>query len=206
MPNVIAPMILRSSPASPFVRKVLLAAELAGLGGQLTAVPADTGSDTDSVRRENPLGKIPTLVLEDGSTLYDSRVIVEYLDSLAGGGVLIPAEPAARFRALTLQALADGVADAALLSIYENRFRAETERSAAWVAYQAAKVDRALDALEGEPPAGTIDIGHVALACALGYLDLRYEGAWRARHPVLVSWLAAFAAAVPAFDRTAVKS
>ena len=67
-------------------------------------------------------------------------------------------------------------------------------------------MDRALDALEGAPPAGTIDIGHIALACALGYLDLRYEGAWRAGHPVLAGWLAAFAAAVPAFDRTAVKA
>lgn len=199
-------MILRSSPASPFVRKVLLAADLAGLGGRVTVVPADTGSDTDSLRRENPLGKIPTLILEDGSTLYDSRVIVEYLDAIAGGGVLIPAESTARFRALTLQALADGMADAALLGVYEGRFRAEAERSAAWAAYQAAKVDRALDALEGAPPAGTIDIGHIALACALGYLDLRYEGAWRAGHPVLAGWLAAFAAAVPAFDRTAVKA
>lgn len=198
-------MILRASPASPFVRKVLLAADLAGLGGQLSVVPADTGSDTDSLRRENPLGKIPTLILEDGSTLYDSRVIVEYLDHLAGGGVLIPADPTARFRALTLQALADGMADAALLGVYEGRFRAETERSPTWTAYQADKIARALTVLESAPPTGTIDVGHVALACALGYLDLRYEKAWRTDAPALAAWLAAFAAAVPAFDRTAVK-
>ena len=199
-------MILRSPPASPFGRKVLIAADLAGLGVRLSVVPADTGSDTDSLRRENPLGKIPTLILEDGSALYDSRVIVEYFDHLAGGGVLIPAEPAARFRALTLQALADGMADAALLGVYEGRFRAETERSPTWAAYQAGKVERALATLEGAPPTGTIDIGHVALACALGYLDLRYEQAWRAGHPALAAWLAAFAAAVPAFDRTAFKA
>lgn len=199
-------MILRSSPASPFGRKVLLAADLTGLGGQLTVVPADTGSDTDSLRRENPLGKLPTLILGDGTTLYDSRVIIEYLDHLAGGGVLIPTDPAARFRALTLQALADGMADAALLGVYEGRFRAETERSPSWTAYQASKIERSLAALEGAPPTGTIDIGHVALACALGYLDLRYDKAWRADCPSLVAWLAAFAAAVPAFDRTAVKA
>ena len=198
-------MILRSSPASPFGRKVKIAADLAGLSGQITVVPTDTTSETDSIRRENPLGKIPALILDDGQVLYDSRVIVEYLDHLSGGGVLVPADPEARFRCLTLQALADGTMDAALLGVYENRFREEAQRSPQWVAYQAAKVERALAALEAAPPAGTIDVGHVALACTLGYLDLRYAGAWRAGHAALVAWLDAFAAAVPSFEKTAFK-
>ena len=199
-------MILRSSLASPFGRKVVIAADLAGLSSQLTMVPADTSSDTDSIRRENPLGKIPALVLDDGRVLYDSRVIVEYLDHLAGDGVLLPLAPDARFRCLTTQALSDGLSDAALLQVYEGRMRAPGERSESWVAYQAAKVERALAAIESAPPDGRIDVGHIALACALGYLDLRFGGLWRGTHPRLVAWLAAFATAVPAFDRTTVKA
>ena len=199
-------MILRSSPPSPFGRKVKIAAELAGLAGQITMVPADTTSETDSLRRENPLGKIPVLILDDGQALYDSAVIVEYLDHRAGGGVLIPREADARFRCLTLQAMADGAAEAAILGIYELRFREEAERSARWTAYQAAKIGRVLAVLEAAPPSGTIDAGHIAVACVLGYLDLRFEGAWRAEHPRLVAWLEAFAGAVPAFGKTAVKA
>ncbi|MDX7952458.1 glutathione S-transferase N-terminal domain-containing protein [Lichenihabitans sp. Uapishka_5] len=198
-------MILRSAPASPFGRKVKIAAALLELGATLRSVDADTTDAADSLRRENPLGKIPTLVLDDGTTLYDSRVIVEYLDHLAGGHRLLPAEPAHRFRTLTLQALADGFTDAALLMVYEQRWRAEANRDARWTAHQGDKIERALGALEAAPPNGDIDIGHVALACGLGYLDLRFDGTWRATHPRLVTWLEAFAAAVPAFAATAFK-
>ena len=100
-------------------------------------------------------------------------------------------------------ALADGVMDACILQIYEIRMRAENERSASWVAHQRGKVDRALAQLEAAPPAGTINVGHVALSCALGYLDLRFAGEWRTGHPRLVDWLGAFAAAVPAYAATA---
>lgn len=199
-------MILRTAPASPFGRKVKIAAALLGLDKALHIVDADTMSPDDSIRRENPLGKIPTLILDDGTTLYDSRVIVEYLDHLAGGGRLIPAEPSLRFRALTLQALADGVADAALLQVYEGRWRAAEHRDARWVDHQAGKVSRALLALEAALPSGPTDVGQVALACALGYLDLRFAGEWRAAHPQLAAWLDAFAATVPAFGATALKA
>lgn len=198
-------MILRTSPPSPFGRKVKIAADLSGLSAGIKVVPTDTGSDTDSIRRENPLGKIPTLILEDGTSLYDSRVILEYFDHLAGAGTLIPIAPPARFRSLTVQALADGLVEASILRVYETRWRDEPLRSAQWDTYQAGKVERALRVLEAAPPTGTIDVGHIAVACGLGYLDLRFEGRWRADHPALVDWLAAFAAAVPAFDKTAVK-
>ena len=102
-------MILRSTPPSPFGRKVNIAAGVLGLTDQIRIEAADLGNATDSVRRQNPLGKIPTLVLEDGSTLFDSRVILEYLDHRAGGGKIIPQQPKARFAALRLQALADGM-------------------------------------------------------------------------------------------------
>jgi len=200
-------LTLRSSPASPFGRKVKIAALQLGLMDTIEIVAADTSDANDPLRQQNPLGKIPTLVLEDGSTLFDSRVIVEYLDHLAGGGKVIPAGEA-RFAQLRLQALADGLCDAALLQVYEVRFRPEEIRSAAWAANQAGKVSRTLIALEALPPAMTgrqPQIGEIALACALGYLDLRFEGKWRAEYPKLVAWLDAFAAAVPAFETTRFK-
>ncbi len=132
-------MILRSAPASPFGRKTKIAATLLGLGSQITMVEADTTNPTDSIRRENPLGKIPTLILDDGETLFDSSVIVQYLDDLAGGGRLVPLEPKARFAALRLEALADGLAEAALLQVYEARWRDADRRHAGWVEHQAAK-------------------------------------------------------------------
>ncbi len=195
-------MILRSSPASPFGRKVRIAAAHAGLSADLSVVDADTSSETDSLRRENPLGKIPTLILADGTTYFDSAVIVDYFDHLAGGGVLIPVGPKARFRCLTTQSLADGMMDAAILIVYEARWREEAIRYARWTDYQAGKIARGLAWLEAAPPTGTIDIAHIATACALGYLDLRLGGAWRADHPNLVAWLDAFATEVPAFETT----
>ncbi len=196
-------MILRSAPASPFGRKTKIAALLLGL--PVTVVDADTINPEDSLRRENPLGKIPTLVLDDGTTLFDSSVIVGYLDATAGGNRLIPGETGPRFNALRLEALADGLCDAALLQVYEGRFRAADKQDAAWLAHQAGKVARALAALEASPPEGPVTVGHVALACALGYLDLRFEGTWRADHPKLVAWLEAFTADVPAFEATRFK-
>lgn len=195
-------MILRSAPASPFGRKVKIAAALLGVSAQLTIVDADTMSGSDSIRRENPLGKIPTLILEDGITLYDSRVILEYLDHLAGGGRVIPIDPVVRFQALTLQALADGIMEAALLQIYEVRWRADNRREQRWVDHHAGKIKRALAALEAAPPAETTDVGTIALACALGYLDLRFGGTWRHHCPELVAWLDRFEATVPFFEAT----
>jgi glutathione S-transferase len=199
-------LTLRSSPASPFGRKVKMAALELGLMDRIEIVAADTGDPAEPLRQQNPLGKIPTLVLENGTTLFDSRVIVEYLDFLAGGGKLFP-EGEARFAQLRLQALADGLCDAALLQVYEVRFRPEDGRNAAWVANQASKVERALIALELVPPVypDRPRIGEIALACALGYLDLRFQGTWRASHPALVAWLDAFAAKVPAFEATRFK-
>lgn len=195
-------LTLRSAGPSPFGRKVKMAAKILGLMDRITVEDTDTTSAGDSIRQQNPLGKIPALLLADGSAVYDSRVIVEYLDHLAGGGRLIPAEPRARFAALTQQALADGLMDAAILQIYELRWRDAAKREPRWVEHQAGKVTRALAAMEAQPPQGAITIGHVAAACALGYLDLRFEGAWRAAHPRCVAWLDAFSQACPAFEAT----
>src|SRR5689334_4444703 len=117
-------LILRSAPSSPFGRKVRIAIAVLGLSDRISIESADTSDPNETLRAQNPLGKIPTLVLETGEALYDSRVIVEYLDALAGGGRLIPAGWG-RFEALRLQALADGVMDAAILRVYEARWRSE---------------------------------------------------------------------------------
>jgi glutathione S-transferase len=197
-------LVLRSSPASPFGRKIKITAQLLDLLDRIEIVAADTSDPNEVLRQQNPLGKIPALILENGFVLFDSRVIVEYLDHLAGGDGIIPAEPARRYPALVMQALADGIADAALLQIYEGRWREPEQQSARWKTHQAGKVERGLAAAEALTLDGPIHIGHVALACALGYLDLRFAGSWRASHPRLVAFLDDFAARVPAFETTRV--
>ncbi len=198
-------MILRSSPASPFVRKVRIAAAVLGLADRIDVQTVDLNDPSDSIRAENPLGKIPALVLDDGTVYYDSRVILEYLDAHAGGGRIIPRDGPARFAALRLQALCDGVLDASVLIVYEERYRPADKRVQSWVERQAGKVARALTALEAAPPALTAvpDVGQIALACVLGYRDLRFGGTWRKEYPKLVAWLDRFAAQVPAYAATA---
>jgi glutathione S-transferase len=197
-------LILRSSPPSPFGRKIKIAAAILGLSGDIKIETTDTNDPSDTIRKQNPLGKIPALILEDGSALFDSPVILEYLDSRAGGGKILPRDGKARWDTLRLHAIADGIMDAALLQVYEKRFRPEEHWVAKWTDYQAEKVTRTLDVLEAAPPPlpATPDMGHIGLACALGYLDLRFEGKWRAKYPKLVAWLDDFAAKIPSFAAT----
>ncbi len=195
-------LVLRAAAPSPFARKVRIAASVLELDDRIEISAADTGDPEDSIRGQNPLGKIPALILENGDVLFDSRVIVEYLDALAGGGRIIPADPVRRFRSLTQQALADGICDAAVLMRYESLWREPALRSEKWLAHQSDKISRALSAFERAPPEELSDIGTIALASALGYLDLRFEGAWRAGHPGLVAWLDLFSAATPSFEAT----
>ena len=195
-------MLLRSSSASPFARKIRIAADVLGFSDRIEVAPADTSDPADPLRAQNPLGKIPTLVLEDGRAIYDSSVILEYLDFLAGGGKLIPTGEA-RFDVLTHAALADGVMDAAILTIYEQRWREAATHSARWLDHQSGKIARGLAAFEAAAPdPAKVDVATLGLACALGYLDLRFGGKWRADHPKLVGWLDAFAARTPAFEAT----
>lgn len=196
-------LVLRTSPTSPFGRKVKIAAKVLGLWDQIEVVPADTTNPADSLNDQNPLGKIPILIPQDGAPIYDSRVIIEYLDYRAGGEKIIPAAPA-RFDALVLQALADGIMDAGVLRLYETRFRPAEKHVQSWVDYQARKMERGLDTLE----AGALpeiracpDIGAIALATMLGWLDLRFPD-WRTNRPALSAWVDRFAAEVPAFNET----
>ena len=197
------PMLLRSAPASPFARKVRMAILHLGLADAVTITAADTGNPDDPLRSDNPLGKLPVLVTEDGKAIYDSRVILEYLDHRAGGGVIIPADWPARQDSLTMQALCDGIMDASLLIVYEARHRPPPIQHQPWLDYQRGKVIRGLGLLARTPPdPARFEIGSIAAACALGYLDLRRQVAWRGEFPTLVRWLDGFRAAHPAFDAT----
>jgi glutathione S-transferase len=190
-------MQLFSSPASPFGRKVKVAAHELGLLDRLEIVNASLSpvAPHEGVSAANPLGKIPCLITDEGEPLFDSRVITEYLDSVAGGARLYPEPGKARWRALTLQALGDGIMDAAVANRYETVLRPEDCRWPAWSQGLMLKVTRALDRLEatadgfGSKP----DIGLLTGACALGYLDFRYPDiAWRTDRPKLSAWFEPF--------------
>jgi len=195
--------VLRTTLTSPFGRKVRIAAEVLGLNSHITLAPADPLDENDTLRAQNPLGKMPCLITTDGTVIYDSGVIIEFLQNMTGGEKLLPAGGLARFKALTLARLADGITEAALLVVYETRFRDLGTQSDRWLAHQRGKITRALDAFEVSPPDPTnTDIVAIGLACALGYLDWRKGVDWRPTHPRLVAWFAAFAKNESAFERT----
>jgi glutathione S-transferase len=178
-------MKLCYSTTSPFVRKVhVLAIET----GQIDRIELVKIVTTDpELGKLNPLNKVPALVLDDGSPLYDSRVICEYLDAQAGGK-LFPAPGPARWTALRRQALADGIADAAVLRMMESK-RAENLRSADWDKRQKLKVVQSLAALEADHLGPQLDIGTLTVAIALDYLDFRFKVEdWRKDHPKLAAW------------------
>ncbi len=188
-------MKLFFSPTSPYVRKCLVVATELGLAGRITLLPSQASPVAADARitASNPLGKVPTLITDDGQALYDSRVICDYLDALGAGG-LFPTG-SARWPALTQQALGDGLLDACLLARYEDVLRPEALRWADWRAGQLDKVGRALQVLEAAAPqlGGLAHIGTLTIGCALWYVDLRFaELAWRTHHPKLAAWLAVF--------------
>jgi glutathione S-transferase len=191
-------MRLLWSSRSPFVRKVMVAAHEVGVAGCIATERVVVGADKPNpgVMALNPLNKIPTLVLDDGTALYDSRVIAEYLDTLHDGPKLFPAEPAARFRTLRRQALGDGLMEVVVLRLGEQN-RPREIRSDSHLASFRLKIAAALDRLEadGVDPAPTPDIGHIAIGCALAHLDFRFAAdAWRTGRPELAAWFGAFAA------------
>ena len=195
--------VLRSTLTSPFGRKVRMAAAVLGLSGRYRLEPADTLDEADTLRQQNPLGKLPCLLLADGTALYDSRVIIEFLQDEAGTDRLMPKSGLARYTTLTRATLADGVTDAALLMVYEGRFRDAATHSQRWLTHQRGKIMRALAVLERTPPdARVTDVAAISLACALGYLDWRKPVPWREEHPRLAQWLVDFAQSEPAFNAT----
>jgi len=189
-------MRLSHAANSPFVRKIMVVLHETGQLGQVTLVPAmGTPLDPGSIPLDgNPLGKVPFLMLDDGTPLYDSRVICRYLDARGGGG-LYPAEPAL-WAVLVREALGDGIADAAVAVAYEMRLRPEPLRYPDWMEGQWAKVERTLDTLEREADSLTapLDMGQIAVGAALGYIDLRHGARdWRRTRPRLDAWNAGLA-------------
>lgn len=198
-------MKLLSAPASPFGRKVKMTIGIKQLKDQVEVVTVDTNKGDTSLNTANALGRIPTLLLDSGEALHDSHVICEYLDSIGTGPILVPRSGPERWRTLTMASLGDGLIEQALLQVYEGRFRPENMRVDSWIQRLQSKIDRSLDALEPAPPQWQShpDYGHLTLAAALGYMDFRHGGRWRANRPNMVAWLDQFAAVVPAFKESA---
>ncbi len=183
-------MKLRHSKPSPYVRKVLATAIETGLRDRIDVVPTDPWATDTDLPADNPLGKVPALTLEDGAVLFDSPVICEYLDGLHDGPKLFPPAGPARWRALRLLALGDGISDAGVSRILDSR-RPQEQQSAAWQERQRLAIARACDALEADAESldGPVTIGTLAVACALGYLDLRWDrDKWRDGRPRLAAW------------------
>ncbi len=189
-------MKLWYSPTSPYVRKVLVTAIELGIRDQIELVRTDVWDPATTVGEINPLGRIPALETDDGEALYDSPVICEFLDARYGGHRLLPIDGDDRWRVLRLQALADGLLDAAFLGALELRRRPEALRWQEFIDRQRTVIGRALDRLEHEVDGRSeqLDLGLLAAGCALGYADLRYPDIrWRDSRPRLAAWYARIA-------------
>lgn len=190
-------MKLHWSPRSPYVRKVMIAAHEMGFGDRLVCVRTVVSpfAPAEELFQDNPLNKLPTLVLDDGTAIYDSRVICEYLDGLHDGARLFPATGPERLTALRNQALGDGLLDVLMMRLIE-RLKPEQQRSLQIVSSNERKTVVTLDRLESDVAllADRLhDIGHVAIGTALGYLDFRFSGDdWRKDRPNLAAWHAEF--------------
>jgi len=204
-------MKLRYSPTSPYVRKVVVTAIEAGLDDRIERVATDVWAPDTDIAEDNPLGKVPALVLDDGLALCDSPLICEYLSAHATAPGLIPAEGADHWQVLAFEALGDGIMDAAVARVIESLKRPAEFRWDGWLTRQADKIGRALDSLERSAIAGKLgvphlgamtDVGRIAVACALGYLDFRFaKDDWRQSRPALAAWYEGYAAR-PAMQAT----
>lgn len=186
-------MKLRYSPTSPYVRKVVIVALETGLDARIERLKTNAWDPATDLPADNPLGKVPALIMDDGQQFYDSPVICEVLDSLHDGAKFFPAAGPARWTALRRQALGDGILDAALQVVIESIRRPEGYRWSGWIDRQKAAIARSLDQLEQEAAdlGKQFTIGEVSIAAALGYLDFRLAAdAWRQNHPRLAAWYA----------------
>lgn len=184
------------SPPSPYSAKVRMAASYAAVDYE--GVTVDTNTPPALLLDNNPLGKIPVFIPDNGPGIYDSRVIVQHLNRLSGNA-LYPRNAEKRTEAERLEALADGICDCLLAHVYERRFRPEDKIYQPWLDKQWSKVERSLDALNANPPKlpKKIHAGHIALRATLGYLSLRFDGQWERRRSKLVRWAKRFDDAHP---------
>ena len=202
-------MILRTSQPSPFGRMVKIAADVLGMSGDMTVVAADTNDPDDNLRQQNPLGKVPALLVGD-DVIYDTRVILDYFDQLYtakhGTSILYSGEGMEIIRLKTALARVIGMLDAGILIVYEGRFRPENMRVESFVDYQLAKVTRSFAEIKAENPTytngATPTAADIALACALDHYDYRKQLDWRDHCPSLASWMMDFSNAVPSYKAT----
>ena len=187
------------SPASPYSAKVRMAARIAGVDA--AGVLTDTGAAPAELVDNNPLGKIPTLVTDEGRAVYDSRAIMQFLDR-SGDKRLYPRNAVKRTEVEVLEALCDGICDCLLAIVYERRFRPAERIHQDWIDKQWAKATRGLDYLEANLPRTTKSLngGQLALAAMLGYLALRFGGQWERGRPKLKRWSAKFATSFPELE------
>ncbi len=186
-------MKLYYSPTSPYVRKVMVCAITRQIDSRIERIPTNPHVSPPDLIADNPLSKVPCLVTDDGLALFDSPVICEYLDSVGEALPLFPEHGAARWRALKLQAMGDGILDSAVGRRGEMAKPQEAARDT-WMARQKGIVARTVAQLDLDPPHKHVDIGSIAVACALGYLDFRYaDEPWRDGHARLAAWFEAFA-------------
>lgn len=183
-------LVLYTSPASPFGRKVAISITELGLDNAIKKIDCNPWESGPDLLAANPLSKIPTLVMEDGAAFYDSGVICDFLDVREGHHRLLPADPAARATALRRHALADGILDAAIVVLL-NRAQKPERVHRGFVARQEQIIARALAALDKEARAlhGHFDLGHIAIICALDFLSHSNIAEWRDAHPALAQWL-----------------
>ena len=187
-------MKLYYSPTSPYVRKVNVCAIELGLDKEIELISTNPWEADQKLLINNPLSKIPTLIMDDGMELYDSPVICEYLDSISGQPTLIPAKGSERWQALKLEALGDGILDAAVLRFLERK-RPAVQQSKDWDTLQKDSILRSLQYLENDISSwsANLTIGQIAVACALGYLDFRFaDEEWRQAQPILAKWYEGF--------------
>ncbi len=179
-------MRLLCSSTSPFSSKVRMAAR--HLGIELEEIRVDTNAGPALLVDNNPLGKIPTLLTDDGEAIFDSRAIMHYFDRQEGG--LYPSKKGKRTEAEVLEALCDGTMECLLSIVYERRLREPEKQHQPWIDRQWTKASRALAHLDAEPPkiGKKLYAGHFALAALIGYLQLRFEGQWEADHAELINW------------------
>ena len=195
---------LSFSPASPYVRKVRMAAFKAGLDKKLELITANTQDEKDDIRSLNPLGKIPIVTKPDGSSLFDSRVIIDHFNRVGGG--LIPDNGDDRDTVLTRAALVEGLIDASLLIVYSDRYAGGETPSKVWADLQKGKIDRTLDFLENDltnwtNPIG-FDLANIGLVTALGYLTFREVRDWKTNRPKMEEWYQNIGSNLPGFDET----
>ncbi|MEQ8506505.1 MAG: glutathione S-transferase [Rhodospirillales bacterium] len=189
-------MKLRYSSTSPFVRKVMVTAHEAGIVDQIEPIATNVWAKDTDIGTDNPVGKVPTIVTDGGEILYDSSVICEYLDSLHDGKKLFPASGGARWQALRLNALGDGMCETGIRRLLETRLWPDSPRQD-WIDRANTVLGRCFTALEDDVDAlsGPVTIGQISVGCALGWLDLRFTDlGWRDDNPALADWFTGFSA------------